>query len=143
MRRVNPTRSNPRIAASSPPTSGLRQRRHRRALQGEGSLQHHDRSREALILAEAGNVGAIQTPVPPTPIRFLFFVVARDYVILGDDVRCRSPLHQQQDTLGQLREKTWQAAICLAIMVIGALVTTAGSDAFKTLMSKCEVKSMF
>ena len=78
---------------------------------------------EALILAEAGNtVGAIQIAGTTNAYQIPFFVVACDYVILGDDVRCRSPLHQQQDTLGQLRGEDLVKAICLAIMVIGHLL---------------------
>jgi hypothetical protein len=93
---------------------------------------------EALILAEAGNtVGAIQIAGTTNAYQIPFFVVACDYVILGDEMFAAGAHFTNNKThLGSLRGEDLVKAICLAIMVIGALVTTAGSDAFKTLMSK-------
>ncbi|HHX29316.1 MAG TPA: hypothetical protein GX716_09970 [Firmicutes bacterium] len=93
---------------------------------------------EALILAEAGNtVGAIQIAGTTNAYQIPFFVVACDYVILGEEMfAAGAHFTNNKVHLGSLRAEDLVKAACLAIMVIGAVMTTAGSDVLKTLMSK-------
>lgn len=93
---------------------------------------------EALILAEAGNtVGAIQIAGTTNAYQIPFFVVACDYVILGEEMFAAGAHFTNNKThLGSLRGEDLVKAICIAIMIVGAVMTTAGSNALKTIMSK-------
>lgn len=93
---------------------------------------------EALILAEAGNtVGAIQIAGTTNAYQIPFFVVACDYVVLGEEMFAAGAHFTNNKThLGSLRGEDWAKAICLAVMVIGAVMATAGSGALKAVMGK-------
>jgi hypothetical protein len=93
---------------------------------------------ESLILAEAGNtVGAIQIAGTTNAYQIPFFVVACDYVVLGDEMfAAGAHFAKNQIHLGSLRGEDVIKAVSIAIMVIGALMVTGGSKALTTLMSK-------
>ncbi|HHY11897.1 MAG TPA: hypothetical protein GX529_04625 [Firmicutes bacterium] len=93
---------------------------------------------EALILAEAGNtVGAIQIAGTTNAYQIPFFVVACDYVILGDEMfAAGAHFAENEFHLGSLRAEDIVKALCIGFMVAGALLTTAGSVALTTLMAK-------
>jgi hypothetical protein len=93
---------------------------------------------EALILAEAGNtVGAIQIAGTTNAYQIPFFVVACDYVILGDEMfAAGAHFAKNQTHLGSLRAEDIIKALCIGLMVIGAFATTSGSTALKSLLAK-------
>jgi hypothetical protein len=93
---------------------------------------------EALILAEAGNtVGAIQIAGTTNAYQIPFFVVACDYVILGDEMfAAGAHFAKNQVHLGSLRAEDIIKALCIGLMVIGAFATTSGSTALKSLLAK-------
>ncbi|MEX0974404.1 MAG: DUF6754 domain-containing protein [Bacillota bacterium] len=93
---------------------------------------------EALLLAEAGNtVGAIQIAGTTNAYQIPFFVVACDYVVLGEEMFAAGAHFGKNKThLGSLRGEDLIKALCIAVIVLGAFMTSAGSNALKTLMSK-------
>jgi len=93
---------------------------------------------ESLILAEAGNtVGAIQIAGTTNAYQIPFFVVACDYVVLGDEMFAAGAHFAKNEVhLGSLRGEDIIKAICIATMVIGALMVSGGSKSLITLMSK-------
>jgi len=93
---------------------------------------------EALILAEAGNtVGAIQIAGTTNAYQIPFFVVACDYVILGDEMFAASAHFAKNELhLGSLRAEDIIKAVSIGLMIIGAVSVTLGSTGIKTLMAK-------
>lgn len=93
---------------------------------------------EALILAEAGNtVGAIQIAGTTNAYQIPFFVVACDYVVLGDELfAAGAHFAGNQLHLGSLRGEDILKALCIGLMVIGAIMTTANSTALTAIMGK-------
>lgn len=93
---------------------------------------------ESLILAEAGNtIGAIQIAGTTNINQIPFFVVACDYVVLGDEMfAAGAHFAKNQVHLGSLRGEDVFKAVCIAFVVVGAIMVTTGSTALKTLMGK-------
>ena len=90
------------------------------------------------LIAEAGNtVGAIQIAGTTNAYQIPFFVVACDYVILGDEMfAAGAHFAKNQIHLGSLRAEDIIKALCIGLMVIGAFATTSGSTALKSLLAK-------
>jgi len=93
---------------------------------------------ESLILAEAGNtIGAVQIAGTTNAYQIPFFVVACDYVILGDEMFAagayfgRNYIH-----LGSLRGEDLIKGICLALAIVGAVMVTFGSKDLITLLAR-------
>ncbi len=93
---------------------------------------------EALLLAEAGNtVGAIQIAGTTNAYQIPFFVVACDYVVLGEEMFAAGAHFAKNTThLGSLRGEDLVKALCIALIVIGAVMTSAGSAALTTILGK-------
>ena len=93
---------------------------------------------EALILAEAGNtIRAVQIAGTSNAYQIPFFVVACDYVVLGDEMFAAGAYFAKNKThLGSLWGEDLVKGICIAIMVVGAILATFGSTGLKDLMSK-------
>lgn len=93
---------------------------------------------ESLILAEAGNtVGAIQIAGTTNAYQIPFFVVACDYVVLGEEMFAAGAHFAKNELhLGSLRGEDIIKAICIVLMVLGAILTSSGSKTLTTLMSK-------
>lgn len=93
---------------------------------------------ESLILAEAGNtVGAVQIAGTTNAYQIPFFVAACDYVILGDEMfAAGAHFADNKAHLGSLRGEDLIKAICIVLMVVGAVLTTFGSNALTKLLSK-------
>ncbi|HHY75345.1 MAG TPA: hypothetical protein GX500_01015 [Firmicutes bacterium] len=93
---------------------------------------------EALILAEAGNtVGAIQIAGTTNAYQIPFFVVACDYVVLGEEMFAAGAHFTNNVVhLGSLRAEDLVKAGCIAIMALGAVLSTLGTDFLTTLMGK-------
>jgi hypothetical protein len=92
---------------------------------------------ESLILAEAGNtIGAIQIAGTTNAYQIPFFVVACDYVILGDEMfAAGAHFAKNQVHLGSLRGEDLIKALCLLLVIMGALLVSGGSDTLLKIMA--------
>ncbi|MFA6655244.1 MAG: DUF6754 domain-containing protein, partial [Bacillota bacterium] len=89
-------------------------------------------------LAEAGNtVGAIQIAGTTNAYQIPFFVVACDYVILGEEMFAASA-HFAQDELhlGSLRAEDIIKGVSIGLMIVGALLFTFGNEGLVNIMIK-------
>ncbi len=93
---------------------------------------------EALLLAEAGNtIGAVQIAGTTNAYQIPFFVVACDYVVLGDEMFAAGAYFSKNDAhLGGMWGEDFVKAICIGFMVVGAILVTFGSTALSQLMAK-------
>ena len=93
---------------------------------------------ESLLFAEAGaQVGAIQVAGTAAMSQLPFFVAACDYVLLGEELYAAGAyLSQDKVKLGSLGSQDIAKGITMALVIIGTLMATAGSDALKVLLSK-------
>ncbi len=93
---------------------------------------------ESLILAEAGNtVGAIQIAGTTNAYQIPFFVAACDYVILGDEMfAAGAHFADNKAHLGSLRGEDFIKAICIGLIIVGAVLTTFGSNFLTNLLAK-------
>jgi len=82
---------------------------------------------ESLILAENGQmVGAIQIAGTPQTTQVPFFLAACDYTIIGDEYYAASAYISREPTLlGSLVGQDYSKLLILAIVVAGAVLTTA------------------
>ncbi len=87
---------------------------------------------ESLILAETGNsIGAIQIAGTDSSIQMSFFVVACDYVLIGEELFAASGyLSQDPQVLGSLKGSDYSKLIIIAVMLIGALLIISGNVDF-------------
>jgi hypothetical protein len=85
---------------------------------------------ESLILAETGNsIGAIQIAGTDSSIQMSFFVVACDYVLIGEELFAASGyLAQDPQVLGSLKGSDYAKLILIAVMVIGVLMLIFGNQ---------------
>ena len=92
---------------------------------------------ESLILAEAGNtIGAIQIAGTTNAYQIPFFVVACDYVILGDEMfAAGAHFAKNKVHLGSLRGEDLIKALCLLLVIVGALLVCGGSDTLLKIMA--------
>ena len=79
---------------------------------------------ESLILAETGNsIGAIQIAGTDSSIQMSFFVVACDYVLIGEELFAASGyLSQDPQVLGSLKGSDYSKVILIAMLIIGVLM---------------------
>lgn len=84
---------------------------------------------ESLILAETGNsIGAIQIAGTDSSIQMSFFVVACDYVLIGEELFAASGyLAQDPQVLGSLKGSDYTKLIIIAVMIIGVLMIVFGN----------------
>lgn len=84
---------------------------------------------ESLILAETGNsIGAIQIAGTDSSIQMAFFVVACDYVLIGEELFAASGyLSQDPQVLGSLKGSDYSKLIVIALMLLGVLMLIFGS----------------
>jgi hypothetical protein len=93
---------------------------------------------EAMVIAESGaTVGAMQVAGSTNVYQLPFFLVACDYTLIGEDefaaAAYLSPDPVQKGTIfGQDIAKL----ICALLIVLGALLSTAGIDVISKLLSK-------
>ncbi len=86
---------------------------------------------ESLILAETGNtIGAIQIAGTDSTIQMSFFVVACDYVLLGEELFAASGyLSQDAQVLGSLKGSDYTKLIIILVMIIGVVLLLLGNSA--------------
>ena len=84
---------------------------------------------ESLILAETGNsIGAIQIAGTDSSIQMSFFVVACDYVLIGEELFAASGyLAKDPQVLGSLKGSDYSKLIIIAFMIIGVLMLVVGN----------------
>ena len=83
---------------------------------------------ESLILAETGNsIGAIQIAGTDSSIQMSFFVVACDYVLIGEELFAASGyLSKDPQVLGSLKGSDYSKLIIIAVMIIGVVLMLFG-----------------
>jgi len=84
---------------------------------------------ESLILAETGNsIGAIQIAGTDSSIQMSFFVVACDYVLIGEELFAASGyLSHDPQVLGSLKGSDYSKLIIIALMFIGVILVLLGN----------------
>jgi hypothetical protein len=90
---------------------------------------------ESLILAETGNsIGAIQIAGTDSSIQMAFFIVACDYVLIGEELFAASGyLSGDPQVVGSLKGSDYLKVIIIALLVIGALMTIINQEWFVNL----------
>jgi hypothetical protein len=85
---------------------------------------------ESLILAETGNsVGAIQIAGTDSSIQMSFFIVACDYVLIGEELFAASGyLSGDPAILGSIKGSDYSKLLIIIIMVMGAILTLLNLD---------------
>jgi hypothetical protein len=84
---------------------------------------------ESLILAETGNsVGAIQIAGTDSSIQMAFFIVACDYVIIGEELFAASGyLSQDPRILGSLKGSDYAKLLIIVVLIIGVILALSHS----------------
>jgi hypothetical protein len=92
---------------------------------------------ESLILAETGNsIGAIQIAGTDSSIQMAFFMVACDYVLIGEELFAASGyLSKDPQVIGSLKGSDISKMIIIAILIIGAILAIFGQAWFVNLFS--------
>lgn len=93
---------------------------------------------EALILAEAGaQVGAMQIAITASMAQLPFFVAACDYTIIGEELFAAGAyVSQDKVKLGGIAAQDFIKLGVMAIIIIGTIMSSSGSDALKQLLVK-------
>jgi hypothetical protein len=90
---------------------------------------------ESLILAETGNsIGAIQIAGTDSSIQMAFFMVACDYVLIGEELFAASGyLSQDPQVIGSLKGSDLSKMIIIGILILGAILASLTQDWFVNL----------
>lgn len=93
---------------------------------------------ESLIFAEVGSIaGAIQISGTANTAQIPFFVAACDYCLIGEELYAASAyLSKEPVLMGSLVVQDWGKMAGVALIILGALVTSAGNPAIKNLLAK-------
>ena len=92
---------------------------------------------ESLILAETGNsIGAIQIAGTDSSIQMSFFVVACDYVLIGEELFAASGyLSKDPQVLGSLKGSDYTKLIIILVMLLGVLMIILGNHSILEWLS--------
>jgi hypothetical protein len=90
---------------------------------------------ESLILAETGNsIGAIQIAGTDSSIQMAFFMVACDYVLIGEELFAASGyLSQDPQVIGSLKGSDLSKMIIIGILILGVILALAAQGWFVEL----------
>ena len=90
---------------------------------------------ESLILAETGNsIGAIQIAGTDSSIQMAFFIVACDYVLIGEELFAASGyLSGDPQVVGSLKGSDYLKVIIIGLLVIGAILAIINQEWFVNL----------
>lgn len=93
---------------------------------------------ESLIFAEVGSqVGSIQIAGTANTHQIPFFIAACDYALLGEEIFAASAyLTREPVLIGCLIGQDWGKMVAVALIVVGALMATAGNKQLGTLLNK-------
>jgi len=92
---------------------------------------------ESLILAETGNsIGAIQIAGTDSSIQMAFFMVACDYVLIGEELFAASGyLSKDPQVIGSLKGSDVSKVIIIAILILGTILAILNQAWFVNLFS--------
>jgi hypothetical protein len=92
---------------------------------------------ESLILAETGNsIGAIQIAGTDSSIQMAFFMVACDYVLIGEELFAASGyLSKDPQVIGSLKGSDISKIIIIVILILGAILAICNQAWFVDLFS--------
>jgi hypothetical protein len=90
---------------------------------------------ESLILAETGNsIGAIQIAGTDSSIQMAFFIVACDYVLIGEELFAASGyLSGDPQVIGSLKGSDYLKVIVIVLLVLGAILAIINQEWFINL----------
>lgn len=90
---------------------------------------------ESLILAETGNsIGAIQIAGTDSSIQMAFFIVACDYVLIGEELFAASGyLSGDPQVIGSLKGSDYLKIIVIVLLVLGAVLGMINQEWFINL----------
>jgi hypothetical protein len=90
---------------------------------------------ESLILAETGNsIGAIQIAGTDSSIQMAFFIVACDYVLIGEELFAASGyLSGDPQVIGSLKGSDYLKIIVVVLLFIGAILAIVNQEWFVNL----------
>ncbi len=90
---------------------------------------------ESLILAETGNsIGAIQIAGTDSSIQMAFFIVACDYVLIGEELFAASGyLSGDPQVIGSLKGSDYLKVIVIVLLVLGAILGIINQEWFINL----------
>lgn len=92
---------------------------------------------ESLILAETGNsIGAIQIAGTDSSIQMAFFMVACDYVLIGEELFAASGyLSKDPQVIGSLKGSDISKIIIITLIVLGAILALFSQGWFVDLFA--------
>jgi len=90
---------------------------------------------ESLILAETGNaIGAIQIAGTDSSIQMAFFMVACDYVLIGEELFAASGyLSKDPQVIGSLKGSDLSKMIIIGLLILGAILALLNQSWFVNL----------
>jgi hypothetical protein len=90
---------------------------------------------ESLILAETGNsIGAIQIAGTDSSIQMAFFIVACDYVLIGEELFAASGyLSGDPQVIGSLKGSDYLKIVVIVLLVLGAILGIINQEWFINL----------
>lgn len=93
---------------------------------------------ESLLLAEAGaQTGAMQVAITASIAQLPFFVAACDYTIIGEELFAAGAyVSQDKVKLGGIAAQDYFKIAVMAVIVLGTVMVSTGSDAIRTLLTK-------
>lgn len=93
---------------------------------------------ESLIFAEVGSqVGSIQIAGTANTHQIPFFIAACDYALLGEEIYAASAYLTREPVLvGCLIGQDWGKMFLVALILVGAIMATAGNKSLGTLLNK-------
>ena len=93
---------------------------------------------ESLLLAEVGSsIGAIQIAGTDAYVQLPFFITTCDYVLIGEELYAASAyLSREATLLGSLRGQDVGKAFLVVIIIIGIILSSAGSMAITNLLTE-------
>lgn len=93
---------------------------------------------ESLLMAEGGSQGGcIQVAGTANMHQIPFFVAACDYTLIGEEIYAAGAyLSQDKNKLGSIAAQDYIKLAIMAIVIVGAGMMTAGSNALVKFMSK-------
>ncbi len=103
------------------------------------NLMFRNFAAEALLLAEAGALrGAIQIASTTKVIQIPFFVACCDYTLLGDEMFAAGAwFSKDPKQLGAIYGQDVIKVVCLALLILGVISRSMGSDWLYQLLSVC------
>ena len=92
---------------------------------------------EALLLAEsAARLGIMQVAITASVMQVPFFVAACDYTVIGEELYAAGAyLTNDKGRLGGIAGQDYIKLIVIGIILLGTLLTSAGSNAIQNLLT--------